>query len=50
MTMYRKFKDVRVLTEEELKFVKESQFDFDLSVFGGFVICDSILYSEYLIF
>jgi hypothetical protein len=43
---YRKFKDVSLMSPEEVKLFKETQFDFNEMVFGGFVICDPVIYSE----
>ena len=43
---YRKFRDINSMTADELKTVKEIQFDFDEKLLGGFMICDRTIYSE----
>lgn len=43
-TKYRKFKHSDTFAPEELEKFKETQFDFDPSLFGAFVLCDSVLY------
>lgn len=43
---YRKFKNVDEMTRDEIKTVKETEFDFDERSFGGYVICDPAWYTE----
>lgn len=46
MATYRKFKDVNKMTPDEVMEFKKNEFDFNENLFGGFVICDSKIYTE----